>query len=775
MKKVFIFLAAIYAVMLVSSSNGQNFIQVNRTNQEQTINLSTDQVLEIQLPRKASTGYIWCEATTSTDKVISKSVAQIGEGEFIHDATQGRLKGGSGTQIIRYVGTSQGTTVLSLELRRPWEKNSPAIDSYTISVVSEGKYTGTYKPPVKEIKTTRKTATPVGYPSSWDWRSKCTPVTDQQNCGDCWAFAGVGVFEAVINIIDSNIRDISEEWLTNCYTGNGCGGCGGGANPQDAWLSPQGAVYESEDPWTSSEGGGTTGACGGPYAFHEAITSHANVPGCWDSSLVCAPDSNIKKYMYNYGPIFTYIDASSSAFSGYTGGILTETGSSNTDHCVVIVGWCDSAAVPGGGYWIIKNSWNTGWGINGYLYISYGSDWVGQGADYLVYTTNILPPVANFTASATTSCTGDIQFTDISSNSPTSWLWSFGDGDTSNLENPSHNYTATGTYSVSLTAYNSFGDSTLTKTSYVTINLLTAPTVTPGSTTLGGSVTLYASGLDTLDWYNAPSGGTLVNTGTSFTISPLDSTETFYVENDIIHSSVSSVGMTDSTTNGSNYTGSRRHGLMFDTYIPLTIDSVTVYESTAGSRTIFLENSSGTDLDSVIITTVTGKQTIALNFSVPAGTGYMLGATSACYLWRETSGAAFPYTVPSVISITGSNSSMTGYYYFYNWIIGYSTTCSSVRVPVIATVTNGINEISEGSFAVFPNPNTGSFDIKLFNQNIQNATISITNVLGQTLLEKNVMNNNSPIHIDAENIQQGMYYLMIKTEKGVGVEKFIKE
>jgi hypothetical protein len=118
---------------------------------------------------------------------------------------------------------------------------------------------------------------------------------------------------------------------------------------------------------------------------------------------------------------------------------------------------------------------------------------------------------------------------------------------------------------------------------------------------------------------------------------------------------------------------------------------------------------------------------------------------------------------------------MTGYYYFYNWIIGYSTTCSSVRVPVIATVTNGINEISEGSFAVFPNPNTGSFDIKLFNQNIQNATISITNVLGQTLLEKNVMNNNSPIHIDAENIQQGMYYLMIKTEKGVGVEKFIKE
>ncbi len=68
MKKLFIILTAIIGVMIASVSYSQNFIKVTRTNQEQTINLSTDQVLEIQLPGKVSTGYVWLEADNSANK-----------------------------------------------------------------------------------------------------------------------------------------------------------------------------------------------------------------------------------------------------------------------------------------------------------------------------------------------------------------------------------------------------------------------------------------------------------------------------------------------------------------------------------------------------------------------------------------------------------------------------------------------------------------------------------------------------------------------------------
>jgi PKD repeat protein len=58
----------------------------------------------------------------------------------------------------------------------------------------------------------------------------------------------------------------------------------------------------------------------------------------------------------------------------------------------------------------------------------------------------------------------NIIFSDSSSNSPTSWLWDFGDGNTSTQQNPSHIYLANGTYTVCLTATNSFGTDSTCKT-----------------------------------------------------------------------------------------------------------------------------------------------------------------------------------------------------------------------------------------------------------------------------------------------------------------------
>ena len=135
------------------------------------------------------------------------------------------------------------------------------------------------------------------------------------------------------------------------------------------------------------------------YTPHETIDSYANVSG-EDANTGIPPDANMKTAIYNFGPIWIAVDASSNAWNNYSGGIFTETSQTGQcDHAVVLVGWVDSTAVSGGGYWILRNSWGRSWGVNGYMYISYGSDLVGTDAAYLVYKGGIphaIPPVTDF-------------------------------------------------------------------------------------------------------------------------------------------------------------------------------------------------------------------------------------------------------------------------------------------------------------------------------------------------------------------------------------------
>ena len=97
----------------------------------------------------------------------------------------------------------------------------------------------------------------------------------------------------------------------------------------------------------------------------------------------------------------------------------------------------------------------------------------GQAEDY---TVTVLPstqaPAAAFTSNYVLGgCQNPVQFTDQSQNVPTAWLWSFGDGTTSTQQNPSHAYTTSGSYTVSLRASNSYGTTTMQNTNYVVLNV----------------------------------------------------------------------------------------------------------------------------------------------------------------------------------------------------------------------------------------------------------------------------------------------------------------
>ncbi|GAC1368681.1 MAG: hypothetical protein NVSMB30_05640 [Hymenobacter sp.] len=105
---------------------------------------------------------------------------------------------------------------------------------------------------------------------------------------------------------------------------------------------------------------------------------------------------------------------------------------------------------------------------NGSVPTSCSTPQYSQDEDYSVtLAANASAPVAAFTVSATTTCTGCVQFTDASQNLPTAWLWSFGDGTTSPLQHPSHCYAAAGIYAVTLQATNTAGTSTSAATNIV--------------------------------------------------------------------------------------------------------------------------------------------------------------------------------------------------------------------------------------------------------------------------------------------------------------------
>jgi len=92
------------------------------------------------------------------------------------------------------------------------------------------------------------------------------------------------------------------------------------------------------------------------------------------------------------------------------------------------------------------------------------------------------PPVADFSGTPTNGQEPlTVAFTDLSTNSPTAWSWTFGDSTTSTVRNPSHTYTNAGSYTVSLKATNAGGNNTKTKTGY--INVTTQPPVANFSAT----------------------------------------------------------------------------------------------------------------------------------------------------------------------------------------------------------------------------------------------------------------------------------------------------
>jgi hypothetical protein len=212
-----------------------------------------------------------------------------------------------------------------------------------------------------------------------DWRQSgaITAVKDQGNCGSCWAHSADEATESFSFLAKKTPLDVlSVQQCTACtYNYNGCNG----GWPYDAYTAAiekrNGIDLDSDYPYNIA----AAGTCKfGP-------TGNADKPVVNDNGYKSVAKGQMANYLLSTGPLSVCVAAES--WQTYTGGVMMQCVGS-VDHCVQAVGY-NTTAMPNTPYWIVRNSWGTGWGVSGYIWLSMTAD---QGdichiQEYMTYPT----------------------------------------------------------------------------------------------------------------------------------------------------------------------------------------------------------------------------------------------------------------------------------------------------------------------------------------------------------------------------------------------------
>ena len=300
------------------------------------------------------------------------------------------------------------------------------------------------------------------------------------------------------------------------------------------------------------------------------------------------------------------------------------------------------------------------------------------------------PPSSSFEMTDSVSCSGTITFTDLSTNGPTSWLWDFGDGNISVQQNPTHTYQNSGIYTVKLTTSNNYGNDSIILVDAISIINMDLQAVGDSSCVSSSLVLNANSSSGTVSWYSDSSLQNLVDTGSVFQTPILNLTTSYFVQSSYNFSAVYGAPSDNSFGSGSYFQGNRH--LVFDNYAPSKLVSVLVYTNSDGNRTIELRNSSNAVLidTNIFIPASPNGVRLYLNFDLPVQSNMQLGiSASNSDMYRNSTGASFPYNISNLVSITGTNASAGYYYFFYDWEVEKAP-CKSNIIEVIAKIDTNI-------------------------------------------------------------------------------------
>ena len=207
-------------------------------------------------------------------------------------------------------------------------------------------------------------------PESVDWRKRgaVTPVKNQGNCGSCWSFSTTGSIEGINAITNNKLVNVSEQQLIDCSSKYGNHGCQGGLmdNAFKYVIDYGGLCSEEDYPYDADQGMCQSDQC-------------KNVVEISDYADVEPNNEKILKRAVAHQPISVAIQANLTSFRFYKSGVYQDPDCGDQlDHGVLIVGY-GTDIFQDLDYWIVKNSWTSKWGDEGYVKIlrnneKYGGD-----------------------------------------------------------------------------------------------------------------------------------------------------------------------------------------------------------------------------------------------------------------------------------------------------------------------------------------------------------------------------------------------------------------
>jgi len=205
----------------------------------------------------------------------------------------------------------------------------------------------------------RKPVSAGTIPTSVDWREKgaVTAIQNQGQCGSSPYWSAIVSMEGAWAIAGNPLVNLSVQQIDDCSSSYGNYGCGGGemTNSFEYIIKAGGSETAEDYPYTALDG-----TCN--FNIQKVRAKFSSY------KEITAGDEQAFTEALAIVPVATAIDASDNGFQFYQSGIYDSTTcTSQPCHGIGVVGYGINSQ---GEYYILKNTWGTSWGMNGYMLLA---------------------------------------------------------------------------------------------------------------------------------------------------------------------------------------------------------------------------------------------------------------------------------------------------------------------------------------------------------------------------------------------------------------------